>query len=89
MAQSETAEKTLEQIQHLVERLDDLERERLLDSLTVWIDRATAAAPHREGEEPVAANDAWEDLFELGDALAEADRPAAETLTSAVLRMRR
>ncbi len=33
--------------------------------------------------------DAWQDLFQLGDALATEDSPETETLTAAVLSMRR
>jgi hypothetical protein len=36
--------------------------------------------------EPAAA---WEEFFHLGDALAASDTPGAETLTAAVLAMRR
>jgi len=32
---------------------------------------------------------AWEEFFRLGDALAASDTPGAETLTAAVLAMRR
>lgn len=33
--------------------------------------------------------DAWQELFRIGDALAAADSPGSQTLTAAVLAMRR
>jgi uncharacterized membrane protein len=38
---------------------------------------------------PPEPAEAWEEFFRLGDALAASDMPASETLTAAVLAMRR
>jgi hypothetical protein len=81
-------EQTLEQIQRLVSQLDHDDRRRLLKSFETWIVHTGIEASPDTGE-PVPANDAWQKFFELGATLAEADRPAEETLTSALLRMRR
>ncbi len=48
--------------------------------------RSTEAS-HPEPRESAA--DPWQDLFQLGDALATEDSPETETLTAAVLSMRR
>jgi hypothetical protein len=70
-----------------VDQLSPLEQLRLLASLTPRIVRAVAAAP--SGISPRPTGDAWTEFFRLGDALAAEDKPTGETLTAAVLRMRR
>lgn len=39
--------------------------------------------------ESARSDDAWQELFRIGDALASEDAPGSQTLTAAVLAMRR
>lgn len=48
-----------------------------------------ASTSHPAAATPPETAEAWEELFRLGDALAASDTPAADTLTTAVLAMRR
>ena len=83
------AESTLNQVQRLAEQLSPHEQAHLLASLALRIAHVvTATSPpiSRTSPETVAA---WEEFFRLGDALAASDTPTAETLTAAVLAMRR
>jgi hypothetical protein len=78
---------TLDQAQRLVDQLTPVDQVRLLAyvaSRVAQVFPATSTAAERP--EPV---DAWERFFELGEELAATDSPECDTLTAAVLSMRR
>ena len=82
------AESTLHQVQRLVEQLSPHEQAHVLAFLALRMAQRVASI-----SSPASVNrpetGAWEELFRLGDALAASDTPAADTLTAAVLAMRR
>lgn len=83
------ADTTLAQAQQLVDRLTPHDQVRLLAYLTTRLAQVVSVRPPpTEGtlSEPA---DVWETFFELGDMLAATDTPEQETLTAAVLAMRR
>jgi hypothetical protein len=81
------AESTLHQVQRLVEQLSPYEQAHLLASLALRLAQVVTSPPAAvTPSEPAAA---WEEFFRLGDALAASDTPGADTLTTAVLAMRR
>lgn len=83
------AESTRNQVQRLVEQLSPHEQAHLLAFLALRMAQVVTATSHPTSitsPEPAAA---WNEVFRLGDALAASDTPAAETLTAAVLAMRR
>ena len=83
------AESTLDQVQRLVAQLSPHEQAHLLASLALRMAQVvTATSPPVSSISPEAAA-AWAEFFRLGDALAAGDTPAAETVTAAVLTMRR
>lgn len=79
---------TLDQVQHLVDQLTPLDQVRLLEYLTPRIAQVVASISPSSNSLPTHA-DAWKEFFRIGDALAAGDKPGMETLTSAVLTMRR
>ena len=81
------AESTLHQVQRLVEQLSPYEQAHLLASLALRMAQVVTSSP--PAVTPPEPAEAWEEFFRLGDALAASDTPAAETLTAAVLAMRR
>ena len=78
---------TLDQVQRLVDQLTPADQVRLLAYVA---SRVAQVFPHSsttvDGPEP---GDAWERFFELGEELAATDTPECDTLTAAVLAMRR
>lgn len=78
----------LEQVQQMVDQLSPLDQVRLLEYLTPRIMRAVESAHPPTSEDPPLA-DAWREFFRIGDAIAALDTPESETLTAAVLAMRR
>jgi hypothetical protein len=81
---------TLSQLERLVDQLTPLEQIRLLEYLTPRIARSLAAAAQPVVSTPAqATSQAWSDFFRIGDAIAADDTPEMETLTAAVLAMRR
>lgn len=83
------AESTLHQVQRLVEQLSPHEQAHVLASLALRMAQMVASTSHPASATPPEAAEAWEELFRLGDAFAASDTPAADTLTAAVLAMRR
>jgi hypothetical protein len=80
---------TLDQVQRLVDHLTPLDQVRLLAYLTPRIARIVASMyPATPTSTPSNAA-AWKEFFRIGDALAASDRPDSQTLTTAVLTMRR
>lgn len=85
----ETLMTTLEQVQQLVDRLTPLEQVRLLEYLTPRIAQAVAGVQPDQSILKPAYTVAWQEFFQAGDALATSDRSNLETLTGAVIDMRR
>jgi hypothetical protein len=83
------AESTLDQVQRLVAQLSPHEQAHLLASLAFRMAQVVTATSHPISSTPPETIAAWEEFFRLGDALAAGDTPATETLTAAVLAMRR
>lgn len=83
------AESTLHQVQRLVEQLSPYEQAHLLASLALRVAQVVTSTSSPAAVTPSAAAEAWEEFFRLGDALAASDTPGADTLTAAVLAMRR
>jgi hypothetical protein len=83
------AENTLNQVQRLVEQLSPHEQAHLLAFLALRMAQVVTATAPPVSYTPPEAAEAWEEFFRLGDALAASDTPASETLTAAVLAMRR
>lgn len=81
------AERTLNQVQRLVDQLTPPEQAILLSTLALRVGgmMSSVSAVPSSGK----ATDAWEEFFHLGDTLTAADPQAGDTLTSAVLAMRR
>ena len=83
------AENTLNQIQRLVEQLSPREQAHLLAFLALRMAQVVTATAPTASHTPPETAAAWEEFFRLGDALAASDTLASETLTAAVLAMRR
>jgi hypothetical protein len=80
-------ESTLDQAQRLVDQLTPYDQVQLLAYLASRLAQVVPAQPPAP-RGPEAA-DAWEAFFQLGEELAATDTPECETLTTAVLAMRR
>ncbi|MFH1118122.1 MAG: hypothetical protein V1792_29725 [Pseudomonadota bacterium] len=83
------AESTLDQVERLVEQLSPHEQAHLLASLALRVAKAVTATSPPAALSLSESAEAWEEFFRLGEALAAGDTPAEETLTAAVLDMRR
>ena len=83
------AESTLNQVQRLVEQLSPHEQAHLLASLALRMAQAVISISPPASITPPETVEVWEEFFHLGDTLAASDTPAADTLTAAVLAMRR
>ena len=83
------AESTLHQVQRLVEQLSPYEQAHLLASLALRMAQVMTSTSSPAAVTLPEPAEAWEEFFRLGDALAASDTPEAETLTAAVLAMRR
>jgi hypothetical protein len=76
---------TLADVQRLVDELTPLDQVRLLEHVLARIAAVVAAAPSTQR----AGTAAWDRFFQIGDALAATGSTEAESLTAAVLTMRR
>ena len=83
------AESTLSQVQRLVKELSPQEQAHLLASLALHIAQTVTSPSQPNAVTPSGPVEAWEEFFRLGEDLAASDAPASETLTAAVLAMRR
>ncbi|MEA2601389.1 MAG: hypothetical protein QOF89_2381 [Acidobacteriota bacterium] len=81
------AESTLHQVQRLVEQLSPQEQAHVLASLALRLAQRVGSTSHPAS--PPGTAEAWDEFFRLGDAIAASDTPTADTLTAAVLSMRR
>jgi hypothetical protein len=79
----------LAQAQQLVDQLTPHDQVRLLAYLTKWLAQVVTALPPTPGGISSESSDVWETFFHLGEMLAATDTPERETLTAAVLAMRR
>jgi hypothetical protein len=82
-------ESMLAQAQQLVDQLKPHDQVRLLAYLTTRLAQLVTALPLTTGGTPPEPSDVWEIFFQLGEMLAATDTPERETLTAAVLAMRR
>jgi hypothetical protein len=83
------ADSTLAQAQQLVDQLTPPDQVRLLAYLTTRLAQVVSAFPPTPGGTSPEPTDVWETFFQLGESLAATDTPERETLTAAVLAMRR
>ena len=80
-------DKTLDQAQQLVDRLTPHDQVRLLAYLAT---RVAQVLPNPSSDiDRSGPVDVWEKFFELGDGLSTTDSSDSNTLTEAVLSMRR
>jgi hypothetical protein len=80
---------TLDEAQRLVDQLTPHEQVRLLAYLTGRLAQVVMTMQPPPPRAPSETADPWETFFQLGEALAAADTSEGETLTAAVLAMRR
>jgi hypothetical protein len=83
------ADSRLAQAQQLVDQLTPHDQVRLLGYLTTRLAQVVTALPPAPAGTSPETSDVWEAFFQLGDILAATDTPERETLTAAVLAMRR
>ena len=83
------AEGTLHQIQRLVEQLSPSEQAHLLVFLALRLAQVVTSTSSPAAITPSEPAAAWEEFFCFGDVFVVSDTPGAETLTAAVLAMRR
>jgi hypothetical protein len=83
------ADNHLAQAQQLVDQLTPHDQVRLLAYLTTRLAQVVTALPPPPGGTPLGPADVWETFFQLGEMLTATDTPERETLTAAVLAMRR
>ena len=83
------ADTTLAQAQLLVDQLTPHDQVRLLAYLTTRLAQAVSALPPTPGGPSPEPTDVWETFFQIREMLAATDTPERETLTAAVLAMRR
>ena len=81
------ADNTLDQVQQLVDQLTPVDQVRLLAYVASRVAQVFPTSL-TSADKPEAV-DAWARLFELGEELAATDTPERDTLTAAVLAMRR
>jgi len=77
----------LDQAQRLVDQLPPHEQVRLVAYLAERLAQVIPVQPSATSAPEVA--EAWETFFQLGEGLTTTDSPERETLTAAVLAMRR
>jgi hypothetical protein len=82
-------ESTLDQVQRLVDQLTPLEQARLLEYLAPRIAQVMASERSASSPSQHSNAEAWSEFFRVGDELASDDSGDGETLTAAVLAMRR
>ena len=82
-------ESTLDELRRLVDQLSPEEQATLLVYLALRMDQAVTLTSHRVSATQQDGAEAWEEFFRLGDALSASDAPGSETMTAAVLAMRR
>jgi hypothetical protein len=87
--EEDMVEGTLDQVQRLAEQLSPYDQARLLASLALRMAHVMASSLAPGSATPQESAEAWEKFFRLGEALTASDTSESETLTEAVLAMRR
>ncbi len=80
---------TFKQVEHMVDQLSPHEQAHLLASLAFRMAQAVTKSSHSAAMTPQESNVAWEEFFRIGDQLPAGDSPVTETMTSALISMRR
>jgi hypothetical protein len=86
---------TLEEVQRVAEQLSTADQARLLEYLAPRIVQALASTQAGGNQEPPkpesrdAHTEAWRRFVRIGEAIAASAPPDAESMTAAVLKMRR
>jgi hypothetical protein len=80
---------TLDQVQRLVDDLTPLDQVRLLAYLTPRIAQSVTSMYLSTSAPTSSDTTGWKEFFRIGDMLAANDKPETQTLTTAVLMMRR
>ena len=83
------AEALLAQAQQLINRLSLLDQARLMEYLSSRMEAAILAASSPATTKSVEQDDPWREFFKAGDALANNIPEGTQTMTSALLAMRR
>lgn len=81
--------KTLQQVQSLVDQLTPLEQVRLLEYLAPRIRKTVANVQTKTVNRAQDSSDAWEELFRVGDEIANSTEHSSLTMTQLVSTMRR
>jgi hypothetical protein len=87
--EEDMVEGTLDQVQRLAEQLSPQDQARLLAALALRMAQVMNSIPPSATVTPQESAEAWEKFLRLGEALTASDMPGSETLTEAVLAMRR
>ena len=82
-------EPLLAQAQQLINRLSLVDQARLMEYLSSCIEAAILAASSPSTTKSLEQDDPWGELFRAGDDLGSNPPERAETMTSALLAMRR
>ena len=77
------------QAQHLIETLSPPDQARLLTYLSCRLTQLLSAQAVNVAPTTAAPGTAWQEFFRIGDNIMRSDLPESETLTAAVLAMRR
>ena len=83
------AETQLMKVQHLIDRLTPIDQVRLMEYLSLRIEKVISSITNPSNVKTVPQNDAWTDFFTIGNELMQSDVPKSSTLTSTLLSMRR
>jgi hypothetical protein len=81
------AEGTLDEVWRLVEQLSPSEQAHVLAFLALRVGQVVLGTARTASHTPPEAEEAGEEFFRRGDALAARDTPVSEILTAAVLAM--
>jgi len=82
-------ESKLAEARSLADQLDPADQARLVAYHAARLALAVAPLEHRPAVSQTEATEAWQRLCKIGDSLAQGEASTGETLTSAMLSMRR
>ena len=80
---------SLDELERLVDQLSPKDQASLLVYLALRMSQAVTLTSHPVSVTPQEGAGPWEEFFRIGDALAASDKPGSETMTAALLAMRR
>jgi hypothetical protein len=83
------AEPSFLQVQNLIDRLTPLDQVRLMEYISLRIEKVISAISSPTTDQAAERDDAWVDFFRIGDELLKGELPKSDTLTSTLLSMRR